>query len=325
MSVLTQQPVRVDNIRGGTKFPGLDIEDLVIARALAESSAAEMRGADIGSNTLAFFPGRKAQGLNGRLGEGLADESRRPNGLVVMNCLLPILARAGMYSSVAVEGETYGTHTLGYDYFANVTLAVLKRMGLYAFCEMPRAGFGRESAGVVTLDVEPSAVEPISWMDRGRQRSLAGVVATAGVPDAIGSRGVAHLKALAKNAGMTISASHQRVSGGPGAYVTVWCAYDKGMGGGAAMGSRGVRIEALAQTAFEETYQWMSSSGTIDPYLADQILLPAIVAGGDSAFRVSKLTRRFVTSVWVVKQFVPIHITVKGSENGPGEVTVRKG
>jgi RNA 3'-terminal phosphate cyclase (ATP) len=160
-------------------------------------------------------------------------------------------------------------------------------------------------------------------MDRGRQRSLAGVVATAGVPDAIGSRGVAHLKALAKNSGMTISASHQRVSGGPGAYVTVWCAYERGMGGGAAMGSRGVRIEALAQTAFEETYQWMSSSGTIDPYLADQILLPAIVAGGDSAFRVSKLTRRFITSVWVVKQFVPIHITVKGAENGPGEVTVR--
>jgi RNA 3'-terminal phosphate cyclase len=90
------------------------------------------------------------------------------------------------------------------------------------------------------------------------------------------------------------------------------------------MGARGIRVEALAQTAFTQLIDWMSSDATVDPFLCDQILLAAVLAEGETIFKVSRLTQRFLTTAWVVKQFTPIHITIRGNEDGPGRVTVRR-
>src|SRR3982751_6910319 len=67
MSCLTQQPVRIDGVRGGTKYPGLDYEDLLLMRALAKSCAAETTGAEVGSTSVSFLPTRRPKGLNENL------------------------------------------------------------------------------------------------------------------------------------------------------------------------------------------------------------------------------------------------------------------
>ena len=91
------------------------------------------------------------------------------------------------------------------------------------------------------------------------------------------------------------------------------------------IGAQGVRAETVAQQAFEELLDWMSGSSTVDPYLADQLVIPLAFAEGSSSFTVSRLTKRFLTIVWVIKQFLPIHLTVRGTENGPGVVTIVRG
>ena len=96
------------------------------------------------------------------------------------------------------------------------------------------------------------------------------------------------------------------------------------MGGANAMGSKGVRVEHLSQVAFEELIDWLKQPETIDPFVADQILLPAAFSENGCTFSVSKLTERFTTAVWVIKQFLPIHITVKGKIDGPGTVSIKR-
>lgn len=325
MSALTQQPVRIENARGGTKYPGLDIEDVVYASALVRACSAETQGLEPGSNAFSFFPATPPRGYSGNVEANRSDSQRGPNACVVLASLLPVLARSGVYSSLVVEGETFGSNALSFDYFANVTVPVLRRTGLYATSELLHAGFGRESKGQVALDVEPSALQPIVWNDRGRQVAIKAVVSTAMLPDSVGERAVSHLRKLAQNAGLAMDAEHVPVGARTaGLFVTCWAQYDRGYGGGAAMGARGMRAETLAQFAFEEMYEWMAKPSTVDPYLADQLLLPLVLADGESSFTVSRLTPRFLTCVWVVKQFTPIHITIKGSENGPGQVTIRR-
>lgn len=325
MAALTQQPVRIDNVRGSTRFPGLDAEDLTILRALQKSTQAEVVGATLGSTSLSFLPTRRPTNLNGDI-ETIRNESGRgPNANIVLSALVPVLARCGAYSSLTAEGETYGNNALSYEAFANVTLPALRKVGLYTQPELIVAGFGRESAGSVALEIEPSALNGVQWNDRGRLIGVYAAVVTSGVPDSIGDRGVSHLRKLAQNSGLQIDARHVPVAGRQsGAYVSVWAHYDRGFGGGNAMGSRGLRVEALAQMAFEEAFEWMSGTSTVDPFLADQMLLPLVFAEGESSFSVGRLTQRFLTSVWVVKQFAPMHITIRGPENGPGTVTIRR-
>src|SRR5687768_13501267 len=159
MSALTQQPLRVVDIRGGTKYPGLNSEDVTLLRALALSCGAEVLGGVPGESSLSFLPTRRPKGLNERFDIAEAyDGPGFANALVILNSLVPLMARTGVYSKLTAHGETYGNHMLTYDYFANVTLQAYRRMGLYAFPEMPVAGFGRGSRGEVRLEIEPSEI-----------------------------------------------------------------------------------------------------------------------------------------------------------------------
>lgn len=325
MSALTQQPLRLENIRGGTNHPGLDFEDIALVRALATCTSAEIVGADIGSSSLSYLPTQRPKGLKQALDLPGEHTRRNPNALVVLNALLPVMARSGMYSIVSLKGETYGHHALTYDYFANVTLPTLARLGIGATADLERAGFGREAAGEVTMEVEPSSIVGFQWPDRGKLLACRATLVTSDMPALIGQRGISHLEKMAQHAKVSIDAETFPVeAANRGVFVTVWCQYERGMAGATAMGSRGVRVETLVQAAFEEVLNWMATDATVDPFLADQILIPAALAEEGSTFKVNELTKRFLTTVWVVKQFLPIHITVRGVEGEPGVVTVRR-
>jgi RNA 3'-terminal phosphate cyclase (ATP) len=326
MSALTEQSTRIHEVRGGTRYPGLDAEDVTLIRALADICNAETEGVEIASNSVTFHPTCRPKGFKGVIQSTRNPSKRGANSLIVLSSLLPVLARSGVYSSVTAEGETYGGNTLSYDYFANVTLPALKQTGLYAFPELVSPGFGRESNGVVELDVEPSALRGIDWTDRGSLKSANAVVATSSLPSTVGERITSHLSRLAQNAGVKLHIDQVDLEApSRGVFVTAWARYERGMGGGTAMGSTSLRAENVAQTAFQELFTWMSGGGTTDPFLADQILLPLVLAEGSSTFTVSRLTQRFLSIVWVVKQFLPIHITVRGVENGQGIVTIQRG
>jgi RNA 3'-terminal phosphate cyclase (ATP) len=325
MSAMTMQGLRVENVRGAGRFTGLDIEDRVLLHALRKICKADVVGDENGSTTLTFLPKGRPTGLNGELESLQTDLGRVPNALVVLSALLPILARTGVYSSISAKGETYGFNTLSYDYFSNVTLEALKKTGLYAITDQLKPGFGRQSSGEVSLEVEPSALSGVDWTDRGSLRSIQAVVATAGLPQMVGDRAISHLKNLASSSGLALDAEHSDFGGRQsGAFVTIWARYERGLGGGVAMGSRGVKAETLAQAAFDQLLRWMSTSATVDEHLADQLLMTLAFAEGDSTFSVPKLTQRLLTAIWVIKQFTPIHITVRGLENGPGTITIHR-
>lgn len=326
MATLTQQPMRITNIRQDARRSGMTPEDVALLRAFALSCNAEVIGGEVGDKSLSYIPTRRPHGLNEKL--DVPEDEDGPghaNAAVVLNALMPILARTGVYSTLSCRGETYGHSVLSYDYFANVTLAALKRFGLYAYADLAVPGFGRGSRGEISLEIEPSALHGVNWAERGELRALKAMVVTAELPDQVRDRGAAHLARLAYYANLQVDAEGVSLRArGPGAFVTVWAEFESGFGGATAMGARGVRIESVAQTAFEEFLSWYKTGATLDPFLADQLLLPAILSEGETVLTVSKLTSRFLTVAWVIKQFLPVHITIKGHEGEQGSVRIKQ-
>lgn len=324
MAAMTQQPLRIDDVRGKTPYPGLKPEDLMLLRAAALLTQAEVVNAEPNARSFSFLPTRPPKGLSLDLDVPDADDGPgSANALVVANALVPLLARTGVYTRLNVVGETHGAHVLSYDYFANVTLAAYRKLGIYCYPTLHAAGYGRQSRGEVALEVEPSAIQPIRWAQRGKLIQIRAAVSTSELPESIAQRAVAHLARMGFFARLTVDADVVRTkSKSPGAYVTVWAEFENGIGGASAIGAKGVRIESVAQSAFESFYQWYNTDATVDPFLADQILIAAVRAEGSSVFRTPLITKRLLTTIWVVKQFLPIHITVIGQENEPGTVTI---
>lgn len=323
MSTLTQQPFRLTHVRGGTHHPGMDLEDELIVQGMASACAAEVVGGSVGSQSIAFTPTRGIGPIALATGAG-PTQGRGANSLVVLGSLLPILTRTGAYSELDIVGESYGPNTLTYDYFAEVTLRAGRCMGLYATSQLVVAGFGRENYGQVHLEVEPGPINGVDWPSRGALRACRGVVTSAQLPPTISARAVSHLERLAHFAGIPLKIETADVSGSsPGSVITLWVEYEHGLGGVASVGARGVRVETIAQAALDALVSFMMSDATVDSYLADQMLLQAIVANSPTHFTVPRLTKRLLTMIWVVKQFSPIRITVVGAEGTPGSVTIQ--
>jgi len=326
MASLTQQPMRIVNIRANAKRPGLTAEDVAVLRAFTLCCSAEVIGGGVGDKSLSFIPTRRPRGLNEDL--DVPDDEDGPghaNALVVLNSLLPVMARTGMYSTISMRGETYGQSVLTFDYFSSLTLMALRKFGLYAYADLVSAGFGRNSRGEVCVEIEPSHLHAVQWNDRGALQRIRAIVVTSELPEPVAQRGIAHLARLGYYANVNVETESVSVRGrSPGAFTTVWAEFERGFGGATAMGARGVRMEAVVQTAFESFIDWFKTDATTDPFLADQILMAAVLAEGETTFSISKITSRFQTVAWVIKQFLPIHITIKGHEGEAGSVVIKR-
>ena len=98
LSLVTQKPFRIENIRANRERSGLLRQHLTAVLAASEISAAKVEGAVLGSTTLAFTPGPVRPGTH-RFAVGTAG-----SGTLVFQTILPALMTAAGPSDIAIEG-----------------------------------------------------------------------------------------------------------------------------------------------------------------------------------------------------------------------------
>ena len=326
MAALTQQPLRLHNVRGSLRKPGVTSEDLTVIEAFADCVDAKLDGAEVGSMQFAFDPSRAPAPLQGKYDVHAHEKGVVPgNALIVLTSLLPILARAGAYSDLTVCGETHNQNTICYDAFERSTLSLMRRFGLYVAPRLIAPGFGYGGHGEVAAEVEPSSLQPVDWPERGELRSGHAVVTGGDMPEVELEKAANKISELADEAGLDIEIETVAlVSRSKGATVTVWAEFEQGIGSGVAALQRGGRIEVVAENAFYRFLEWFETDATVDAFLADQVLLVAAQTEGRTVLTVPKVTRRLTTMAWVVRLFLPIHITILGRLGEPGTLTIER-
>jgi RNA 3'-terminal phosphate cyclase (ATP) len=324
LSALTQIPLRIHSIRGAMRRKGMTAEDKALLDALEASTAAEVIGGEIDSQDLTFRPKRTPRAIQLKLDVGSYQEGRVPGGaLIIASTLVPILARAGAYSSVTIHGETHANNALSYDAFERITTHAWERAGLCCFPVLTSSGFGFGTRGQVSIDVEPSAIEALEWDIRGGLVRIGAVITVTEMAKEASERAAAMVRTKLGDGRIEPEIDIVEVHGRePGLSVTFWAEFESGLGSGSAVHQRGMNLAAVVERAWDSFEAWFSSKATVDPFCADQILLPAILAEGKSSFTTPCITRRLTTMVWVIKQFMPIRLTVLGREGEPGSVTV---
>ena len=158
LSVITGRPVRIENIRANRKKPGLAAQHLTSVRAAAMLCDAEVKGAELGSQTLQFIPRKPV-----RAGDYFLDVAQAREGgsagsvmLVLQTLLLP-LALAEGDSTVILRGGTHVDMSPSYDYVHDVWLPTLARMGVRAELSLVRSGWFPVGRGEVRLRIAGTA------------------------------------------------------------------------------------------------------------------------------------------------------------------------
>jgi len=325
LSLLTGQSFRLSRIRANRDRPGLRPQHLAAVRAAATVSGADVRGDRVGSEEIEFAPGPV------RPGDYFFDiGTAGATSLVLQTLLLPLaLALAPDTSSVTIRGGTHVPWSPCFHYLDWQWRPFLSRIGVPfdLTMTMAMAGFYPQGGGELQAQIPGGAhPTPLRLTERGPLRVVRGLSAVANLPLEIAER--QRRQALRRLLNLLPDIEPEVIveelpAASRGTVLLLLAQCEPGRACCFALGARGKRAERVADEAVDALAAFLGSDGAVDPWLADQLLLPLALADGPSELRTSEVTAHLLTNAEVIRLFLPVEIDVDGPQGSPATVQIR--
>lgn len=308
LSLTVQRPIRLTNIRANRSRPGLRPQHVTAVQAAAAIGQAAVSTVEEGTRTLTFEPSTVAPGTY-HFDVGTAGSAI----LVLQTVLLPLLT-VQRPSRVTVTGGTHNKFAPPFDFFATTFLPIVERMGPTLHATLDRPGFYPKGGGRCTVEVQPVAeLEPLALTDRGSSRPPRIRALVANLPRHIAEREIATLReALSVEVGETRIETPRSPSAGNALLLELPFRHVTEVVSG--IGEKGLPAERVAMGVAEEAKAYLEADAPVGSYLADQLLLPLAVGGGQ--FRTVTLTAHTHTNAAVVERILGDTFSVAEAESG---------
>jgi RNA 3'-terminal phosphate cyclase (ATP) len=303
LSLATDRPFRIENIRANRKKPGLLRQHLTAVNAATAIGGARVDGAALGSSALTFTPSRVQPG-DYTFAVGTAGSAT-----LVIQTILPPLLLAGAPSKVTVEGGTHNPAAPPFDFVERVFVPMIARMRATVMCTLERPGFYPAGGGRIVANIEPVAtLAPLVLLERGEITGRSVRVLLANLPQHIAAREIK--VALTLLNWSEASARVERVDAlGQGNAVLVEIDSEHAREVCTGFGESGVLAEAVADQAVQQARRYLAAGVPVGCHLADQ-LLPLMALGPGGSFRTVALTRHAKTNADIVRMFTGATIDV---------------
>jgi RNA 3'-terminal phosphate cyclase (ATP) len=300
LSMITGQPFRIQNIRANRAKPGLMRQHLVAVQAAAQVCDAEVAGASVGSQTLAFAP-KAIKGGDYTFAIGTAGSCT-----LVLQTLLPALLFADAPSTVQVSGGTHNPLAPPAQFLQRAYCRAMADMGVSIDIRLNRFGFYPAGGGEVVAGIAPcKELRPFEWMVRGERRAAFAESFIAGVPANVAKR---ELECIGTGMGWDESQLLIRslpAEQGPGNALLITLEYEHVTEVFTAFGEKSVRAEAVARQALQQARHYIASNAAVGEHLADQLMLPLALAGS-GGFTTETISMHAKTNAEVIERFLPV-------------------
>ncbi|MDG5752308.1 RNA 3'-terminal phosphate cyclase [Qipengyuania sp. XHP0211] len=297
LSLLTNEPFTIHNIRGGRAKPGLMRQHVTALEAACAIGGAECSGLTVGASELTFRPGSVTPGEY-HFAVGTAGST----GLVLQTVLVPLML-ADEPSKLVIEGGTHAMAAPPFEFLQKTLLPVLERMGPRISITLERHGFFPRGGGRIVVDIDPAPLRPIECVTRGAFKAGKVEALVAGIPFDIADRELkAARKVLAEWPDEAFAPVQLPAENGPGNALLMEAEFEHVTEVMSGFGKLGVPAERLAKTAAKRMAGYLASQAFAGPYLQDQLLLPFAMAGR-GAFTTVKLSEHTRTAVNLIERF----------------------
>ena len=312
LSLVTGQSFRMERIRAKRQKPGLLRQHLTAVEAAKTVGCAEVEGAALSSQTLEFRPGPVTPG-NYRFAVGTAGSAT-----LVLQTVLPALLTASGHSTLTLEGGTHNPMAPPYDFLAKCFMPLIHRMGPSVELELRRHGFFPAGGGRFHARIEPSKkLSRLDLLDRGPIRERQARILVSKLPEHVGQRELAVVREELKWREDECSIEAVQYPAGPGNAVVLVIETQHVTELFTGFGERGRPAEEVAKSAAEAARVWLEAGVPVDEHLADQLLIPMVLARGGS-FRTTKPSLHATTNAEVIQRFLPVSIRIEQGANWRG-------
>ncbi len=318
LSLVTGQPFRMERIRAKRQKPGLLKQHLTAVEAAKAVGCAVVEGTALSSQTLEFRPGPVTPG-NYRFAVGTAGSAT-----LVLQTVLPALLTAPGHSTLTLEGGTHNPMAPPFDFLARCFMPLIHRMGPSVELELRRHGFFPAGGGRFHARIEPSKkLLRLDLLERGSVRNRQARILVSRLPEHIGQRELSVIRDELRWREDECAIEAVTYPVGPGNAVVLAIETENTTGVFTGFGERGRPAEEVAKTAVEAARAWLEADVPVDEHLADQLLIPLVLAGGGS-FRTTKPTLHTTTNAEVIQRFVTTPIRTEQESELVWRVVVGK-
>jgi len=305
LALVTGQAFRMERIRAKRQKPGLLKQHLTAVEAAKMVGCAELTGAALGSQTLEFMPGPVTPG-NYRFAVGTAGSAT-----LVLQTVLPALLTASGQSTLTLEGGTHNPLAPPFDFLARAFMPLIHRMGPSVELELRRPGFYPAGGGKFHARVQPATkLARLDLLERGSLRNRHAKVITSKLPEHVAERELGVLREQLKWRSDEYGIETVPHPLGPGNAVVLAVEAEHVTGIFTGFGERGRPAEEVARSAIQSALAWLEAGVPVDEHLADQLLIPMVLAGRGS-FRTTKPSLHTTTNAEVIQRFVSVPIRME--------------
>ena len=309
LSVLTQKPFKIVNIRGKRDNPGLQNQHLTAVNAISKICNAQVKGNTLHSKELEFKPSKVIPG-NYTFDIGTAGST-----ILVFQTLLPALLFAKEKSSLKIFGGTSNPLAPSAFYTKAVFLQFLKLMNIAILVNVEKEGFVPKGGGQILAKIMPcKKLKPLILIDRGK---LDKIYVFAVSSQSLREKDVA--QRLLNGFTSVIEESNLETnkqyvaSLDPGCFISGIAKYEKTMIGYTTLGKLGVKSEDIGKECATNLLNEINSNCTVDSFTADQLLLYMALAKKGKIIS-SKVTEHIKSNIEVIEKFLDVKFKIEGNE-----------
>lgn len=177
-----------------------------------------------------------------------------------------------------------------------------------------RHGFFPAGGGRVSLRVDPAALTPLHLHERGASLGIDATVLLRQLPRHIGER---ELETAGKRLALTSRTLRELDPGaGPCNALVLTALFDNVSEVVVGLGEHGISAETVARSASDELRSYLAHGAPVGEHLADQLLLPLVLAGGGS-FVTGRPSQHLETNAEVIRAFGAADIDIRPDEGDP--------
>jgi RNA 3'-terminal phosphate cyclase (ATP) len=309
-------------IRANRDKPGLRPQHQKAVEAAARLGNADVAGASVGSRELLFRPGDYSP-RDLTIDIGTAGST----SLVLQTLHLPLAMRAGSGVRVVLTGGTFNPKAPAYPFLDQTWRRFLAEFGMPIALTMPSAGFYPRGGGQLEAWIEPASPQAWIQIDRKPLVRIRGVAGVANLRDDIARRlreqAIGRLEERGLTSELDIELARWE-SPGQGAAIALIAEHEGQVPATfVGLGKRGRPAEEVADDAVDQLLAFEAvEHGAVDPYSADQILLPLALAEGRSIYSVTEVTEHLRTNAATIRSFLDRQVEIVEPETAASAARV---
>lgn len=315
LALVSQDPVKIINIRKKRPKPGLSTQHLMGLHALTQFCGGELEGAQLGSESVLFRPSNDWTS-NLKIQVSTAGSI----GLILQVFQLAILATNNHNLTIEFNGgATFGKWAPSVPYVKHVTWAIFEMMNCQYRLTIERHGFfPKGGAHVIANLISPSSFHGLH-LDDYKKPEKAKIFSYASQ-----HLGKAHVAERQSNTVANLlkklnieSETYNKIvkANNPGSGVLIASKMKKNVVGGDFVGERKLRAETVGQNAFNRYHNTLKNHCTVDPFLADQIIPVMGLASSSSSFSTPYLSNHTLTNITLLKDLMDVNIESSEDNN----------